>query len=42
MGWSLDQKDPWEEEMAPHSSILIWKMTVLGKILNYKDGIVEV
>ena len=25
VGWSLDQKDPWEEEMAPHSSILIWK-----------------
>ena len=24
--WSLGQEDPWEKEMAPHSSILAWKI----------------
>ena len=23
--WSLDQEDPLEKEIAPHSSILAWK-----------------
>ena len=25
--WSLGQEDPFEEEMATHSSILAWKMS---------------
>ena len=25
--WSLDQEDPWEEEMATHSSILAWEIS---------------
>ena len=25
-GWSLDQEDPLEKEMATHSSILAWKI----------------
>ena len=24
--WSLDQEDPLEEEMATHSSILVWRI----------------
>ena len=31
MGWSLDQKDPPEEEMAPHSSNLAWKIPWTGE-----------
>ena len=28
--WSLDQKDPLEEGMATHSSILIWRLQSMG------------
>ena len=24
--WSLDQEDPWEEQMATYSGILVWKI----------------
>ena len=25
--WSLGQEDPWEKEMATHSSILAWEIS---------------
>ena len=28
--WSLGRKDPLEKEMAPHSSILAWKIPWMG------------
>ena len=33
--WSLSRKDPLEEEMVPHSSILAWKIPWTKELEGY-------
>ena len=33
--WSLGRKDPLEEEMVPHSSILAWKIPWTKELEGY-------